>query len=192
MVDNTNLTAKVELRNYFLDNWDYEQPIRIMEAFTGQSRKIYKRAYKDKGLDVTSLDLKGGDGVIKTDNRAFIRDHANDFNFFDFDDYGAPYEQVITLFHNRTSNEPFVLVITDGVARYIGYGHPTKLVSYACRVPLKMKVWGLSSFWNEITQMIYTKITKRYNFKITKAKIITGGNTGKMYYYGFCIERDRS
>lgn len=182
--DNTNFAAKVELRNIFLA--DAPTPTKILECYAGEERKLYNACYE--GMDVTALDLKGGHGVKKIDNRIFIKRHADDYNFFDMDAYGSPYELLVTLAATRKSHDPFIVIVTDGLKLNLNYQHAPKIIQTTSNLSGKLNVPGLFKFHNYFIWYILKSISQKYDIEITNLRI-ANGDCGNMKYFGFSARK---
>lgn len=181
--DNSNPAAKIALRKHFLGA--VPSP-RVLECFAGVERQMYHAVYE--GYDTTSLDLKGGPGVVKIDNRQYLRRHADEYNYFDLDAYGSPFQGLITLVHYRQSEEPFVVVMTDGQKLKMNYKHGSSITAAGANLPPDLIIPCLPLFQEEIIGYILRAIARRYALEITGAKIARG-DTGNMKYYGFIVRK---
>jgi len=181
--DNSNPAAKIALRKLFIECLD--RP-KILECYAGQQRVMFRACYQ--GHDVTALDLKGGPGVKKVDNRPYVRRHADEYNYFDLDAYGSPYPLLVTLFANRRSPDPFAVVVTDGSRLRMNYQHASRIETTAANLPAAMSVPGLVYFQDEIIGYVLRAAAARYGVEITGAKIVTG-DTGNMKYFGFIARK---
>ena len=180
--DNTNTPAKIALRKVFLK---YIDNPKILECFAGVERKM-KVAYE--GYETTALDLKKSPGVKRIDNKIFVSKHADDFNYFDMDAYGSPYELMITLFAKRTISDTFVVIITDGMKLNLNYQHASNIIQTTANLPSKIQVPSLYLFQKELIWYVLKAASKRYNITITHPMIVNG-ETGNMQYYGFVASK---
>lgn len=110
------LSVKVALRQHVLD---HVSPARVLDAFCGCAvmyGAVWRRA---KGyVPCDSAPWAPGDPVrFVCDNRRLLRSlDLRDFNVFDFDAFGSPWEQVLILAARRKwgGGEKGAIVITDG------------------------------------------------------------------------------
>jgi hypothetical protein len=182
MTDHTNLAAKIAIRIYFRDKLKESSniPIKILECYAGEKRDIYKNCYL--GDDVTSLDKKGGHGVIKINNRKFIAAHAQDFNYFDLDAYGDPYELLLNIFRKQ-KNKKFVVVLTDGLWRNLNYGRGGNLIRVIINNKSGISIPALNRHHDFIIALILKTLSRKFDINIEECKIIDDKNN-KMRYLG--------
>lgn len=187
MADNTNLSAKTTLRKHFLSK---VQDPHILECFAGENRKLYNICYKD--YPVTSLDMKLVKGVIKIDNRKFIASQdLTQFNYIDLDAYGSPYELLLNIFHKKQQDDPFIVIITDGLSRNLNYGQGSKLIQTIIQNKSKMSIPCLDRHHEYIIKLILKQFSEKWNIHISQSKIIRE-EKNKMFYLGiFCTPQNR-
>jgi len=180
--DNTNAAAKIELRNLFLSTGP---ATRILECCAGPNRSMYRACYT--GRDVTSLDIKSISGTIRIDNRQYVKNHADEFDFFDVDVYGSPHQLLATLFANRRSSQPFAVVVTDGTGRLLEYGGHHRAHCVSANIPRRMRIPHLHRFSKELVGYFLKALAARYGYTITGGKFI---KCKKMMYYGFVARKN--
>ena len=116
--------AKVALRQHVLDR---VSPARVLDAFCGGGvmyGAVWRKAKAYVPCD--SARWAPGDPVrFVCDNRRLLRClDLGDFNVFDFDAFGSPWEQVLILAARRRwgTGEKGGLVLTDGSALKTRWG----------------------------------------------------------------------
>ncbi len=184
-MDNTNLEAKVALRKHFLSK--IRTP-KILECFAGEERSLYKSCYH--GMDVTALDTKQIKGVLKIDNRDFISSQdLTGYNFFDLDAYGSPYELLLNIFYKKQKDNPFVVIITDGLSRNLNYGTGSKLIQTVIKNQSKISIPCLDRHHEFIIKLILKTFSGKYSIDCRDCKIIREDHN-KMFYLGMlCIPK---
>lgn len=181
--DNTNAPAKIALRKHFLDLMN---PRKILECYAGEERQMYHACYQ--GYDVTALDIKGGRGVKKIDNRRYVRDHADEYDFFDLDAYGSPYPLLVTLLARRTNPAPFVVIVTDGTKLNLNYQHPPHIIAGPARIPKTLAIPGLRRFHGELVHYLLRDMSTHYNVEFSHLVTATG-QLKNMAYFGFVTQK---
>jgi len=182
-LDNTCPAAKIALRNHYLN---LRPPKRILECYGGERREMYHACYE--GYDVTAVDIKKLPNVITVDNRQYLRNHADEYDFFDLDAYGSPDEQLVTLFASRTSPDPFTVVVTDGSKIKLKYEYVSHINTVTARIPIKMHIPGLFRFQDELIWYILLAASRRYSIRISDAKIVRRVLKDRRYY-GFVAQK---
>lgn len=181
--DNTNAPAKIALRKHFLD---LMHPRKILECYAGEERQMYHACYQ--GYDVTALDIKGGRGVKKIDNRRYVRNHADEYDFFDLDAYGSPYPLLATLLARRTNPAPFTVIITDGTKLNLSYQHPPYILGGPARIPKTLAIPGLRRFHGELVHYLLRAMSDHYNVEFSHLVAATG-KLKNMAYFGFIARK---
>lgn len=181
--DNSNPAAKIALRNHFLARCP---PKKILECYAGEHREMYHTCYT--GQDVTALDLKKGENIKTIDNRQYVRTHADEYDYFDMDAYGSPYELLVTLFAHRRSKDPFTVIVTDGTKLQLNYQHASNIVSATANLSVGLQIPQLYRFQDELIWYILRAAATRFGITISDAKIARG-DTGNMKYYGFVAQK---
>lgn len=182
-MDNTNLAAKVTLREHFLGQ--LPRPAQVLECFAGENRHLFKECYTHD--IVTSLDLKPAKDAIRVDNRRFIASYdITAFNYFDLDAYGSPYELLLNIFYRKSEaqvTQPFAVICTDGMARNLGYGKGSKLIQTVINNKTQISIPCLNRHHEFIIKLILKTFTQKYNLDCIDCKIIRE-QANSMFYYG--------
>lgn len=183
--DNSNIEAKVALREYFLSK--IKNPV-VLECFAGENRILYHACYRD--LECTSLDKKTIPGVLSIDNKKFIASRdISGYNFFDLDAYGSPYELMLNIFKKKSlRKDKFVVIITDGMARNLGYGAGSKLIQTIINNQSGVRIPNLNDYHEYIINLMLHKLSNKYNITISESKMVKEETGNRMYYYGILCE----
>jgi len=181
MKDNSNELAKTELREHYLRS--VKNP-KVLECFAGENRKLYHACYEGTVDSITSLDLKQTTGVIRIDNKKFIAStDIEKYNFFDLDAYGDPYELLLNIM-KRKQNEPYVVIITDGLHKTLIYGAGSKLIQTLINNKARIKIPLLNHHHEFIIKIILKKFSDKYKVQMSGIKIIRETTHNKMIYFG--------
>jgi len=184
MTDSTNPEAKIALRKYYLDQYPEDSPPKILDCFTGEEQTIFRALYS-KIPGSVALDLKLIQGAKKIDAKKYIPKHANQFDFFDLDAYGSPFEIIANIAYFRRNNaQSFVICATDGTRLNMNYQHGTRLMRLATNNKKGIAIPRMYKFQDEIIGWILLMIARKWNYQIEDAKMING-DTGNMNYFGF-------
>ena len=190
MTDHTNLAAKIAIRLHFLEKLKSHNSmgIKVLECYAGESRDIYKTCYVSE--ETISLDKKGGKGVIKIDNRKYIAAHASNFNYFDLDAYGSPYELLLNIFKKRKEKEGvFVIIITDGLFRNLNYGKGSNLIKTVINNRAGISIPALNRHHDFIIRLLIKTFMDRFNIKIEECKIIKDEGNQMRYLGMLCVSQ---
>ncbi len=128
------------------------------------------------------------------DNRRLMRTiDLNDFNVFDFDAYGSPWEQCLILGARREmrKGEKIGLVITDGTNMNLKLGGLPVALSLLTGLKQekgKAKISGAGKQHNEISDMAIRKIEEMLNAKITHRSPAVGKKVSRMRYEAIIFE----
>ena len=183
-MDNSNLEAKISLRNHFLE---MIQNPNILEAFAGEHRELYHACYEDR--QVTSLELKKVAGTLTIDNKKFIASaDISKYNFFDLDAYGSPYELMLNIMKKKTGE--YVIILTDGMARNMAYGSGSKLIQTVINNKAGITIPTLHKHHVFIVKLLLKKISEKYHTEITDTKIIREDHNNMIYLGMLCKSID--
>lgn len=181
-MDNSNLSAKITLRNHFLRL--VTRPANVLECFAGAKRELYHACYKSD--NVTGLDIKSSDKTIKIDNKKFIVSaDLSQYNLFDLDAYGSPYELLLNIFNRRSKiGGEFVVILTDGMWLRFGVNnqgsnfHQTIICNYSgIRIP------ALGRHQEFIIKLTLKTLSDKYGIDIKRCKIVREEDN-RMFYIG--------
>lgn len=185
MTEHTNYGAKVALRKHFLKTIKHllsTDKINILECYSGKERRIYNECYSTE--NTTSLDKKGGKGIIKINNRKFIAAHTLEFDYFDLDAYGSPYELLLNIFNKRGKiNTLFVVILTDGLWQKLNYGKGSNLIKTVINNKANISIPALNRHHDFIIKLLFKTFSDKFNIKIEECKIVRDADN-QMRYLG--------
>ena len=180
-MDSTNLSAKVALRNHFLR--EVSRPADVLECFAGAKREISHACYESE--NVIGLDIKTSDKTIKIDNKKFIASaDLSQYNFFDLDAYGSPYELLLNIFNRRSKIAgEFVVVLTEGMWLTLNYGSGSKFIRTMMCNYSGIRIPGLNRHQEFIIKLTLKTLSDKYGIVIKKCKIVREEDN-RMFYIG--------
>ena len=180
-MDSSNLSAKVAMRNHFLRKMS--RPANVLECFAGAKRELYHACYESD--NVTGLDLKTSDKTIKIDNKKFIASaDLSQYNFFDLDAYGSPYELLLNIFNRRSKIiGEFVVILTDGMWRKLLYGSGSKLTRTMICNYSGIQIPCLNRHQEFIIKLTLKTLSDKYKIDIKKCKVVREKDN-LMFYIG--------
>jgi hypothetical protein len=164
--DNTLLSAKVEIRKRLLSRLDSPS---VLDCYAGAGH-IRIACYA--GLPYVGIDQKGGPGLVKMDNRKYLRStDLSPFNFFDLDAYGNPWHQFMIVVSRRSrTRTPFAVVLTDGNAasfpRQDVAAIPMAMKKYI-GIPERMEIPGLLRHQQFIRDLFVGQLLRQYSLSLS-------------------------
>lgn len=117
--------AKMQLRRNALEAVEHPS---VFDAFCGDGhmwQAVWSEAESYLGCDEKQLSLAEKHRRLVCDNKLALRSlDLSQFNIFDFDAYGSPWEQMVILAARRiwAPSERGAVVLTDGTSRKLRYG----------------------------------------------------------------------
>ena len=181
-MDSTNLSAKVALRNHFLNL--ISRPANVLECFAGAKRELYHACYESD--NVTGLDIKSSDKTIKIDNKKFIASaDLKKYNFFDLDAYGSPYELLLNIFNRRSKiRGEFVVILTDGMwLRFSINNQGSNLIQTLISNQSGIKIPALGRHQEFIIKLALKTLSDKYGIDIIECKVVREEDN-RMFYIG--------
>jgi len=181
-MDNSNLTAKIALRNHFLRL--VKRPANVLECFAGVKRELYHACYESD--NVTGLDIKSSDKTIKIDNKKFIASaDLSKYNFFDLDAYGSPYELLLNIFNHRSGIDgEFVAILTDGMwLRFSVNNQGSNFHQTIIANRSGIKIPALGRHQEFIIKLTLKTLSDKYGIDITECKVVQEDDN-RMFYIG--------
>jgi len=183
--DNAPIAAKQQIRLSILDKIDNP---RVCEVFCGAG-EMYNSVWHKAG-DYIGIDKRKFFDERKTicgDAEKAIRTiNLNDYNIFDIDAYGSPYNILSYIVQNRTEKGSVAFVLTDGSAMDLRLGR----VSKGLRELSGIKNHILKRASNVHDELIIEAIRniEKITMKIHSDFVIAKGRTGAaMRYYAFVL-----
>lgn len=111
-VDNANLTAKLELRRYFLRKYHADGDINVLECCQGSGILWRNLKREFPTAKVWGLDLKAKRGRLKVDSARVLCQGGWTQNVVDVDTYGSPFKHWLGMLPNVT--RPLTVFLTIG------------------------------------------------------------------------------
>jgi hypothetical protein len=158
------LRAKIAVRQDVLEDIGAENA-RVFDAYCGDGelyRAVWSKAASCVGCD---LEFYRDERIaFKADNRRVMRAiDLDQFNIFDMDSYGSPWEQLYILATRRKvkPGELVAIVLTEGQGMKLKLGGMSIALSRLTGVPLWMD--GLSKFQDELIDRALHRVAKMMN-----------------------------
>jgi hypothetical protein len=118
--DNSNLSAKLALRRYFLRKYHADGSARVLDCTEGEGI-IWNRLRKEGPVQsYLGLDKKERRGGLTIDSRKVLANPRIEQDVIDIDTYGSPWKHVIALMRHR--QKPVTVFLTFGDAGIAGPG----------------------------------------------------------------------
>jgi hypothetical protein len=179
--------AKIAIRSNVLNHLGSEAS--VFDAFAGTGvmyRAVWHRAAHYVGCD--QRWVRDGRLAYVCDNRRVLRAiDLSKFSIFDFDAYGAPFEQAIIVADRRPvkAGELIGLTITDGAgAAFIGNVIPG---SVALLAGLKPGMVGLLRRRDEVLDRVIAGLAKRMRCDVVKRWQAKGKTGASVRYIGLVL-----
>jgi len=183
--------AKVGVRERVLEAIGADKA-RVFDAFAGEGtmhREVWCKAAGYTGCDTDWF--KDGRLAYVGDNRRVMRAiDLGQFNVFDFDSYGSPWEQVTILAARRPlqPGEVLGMVLTEGLGLKMNMGGVSKAFAKLARIKYHMP--GMGAAREEIIERALREVCRRMHAKI-KSRWQADGNKGsRVSYMGLVLTSD--
>lgn len=112
--DNSNMTAKLKLRRYFLEKYHPAGDGRVFDCCQGEG-EIWRRLRRDcQVASYWGVDLKPKKGRLKIDSIRVLEQPGWTDNIIDIDTYGSPWAHWLAMLPHVT--EPMTVFLTIGIA----------------------------------------------------------------------------
>ena len=187
--NNAKTNAKKELRQSVFSEISNQ---KVIEVFCGSGEMyhaVWKDAEKYTGIDkVKFFDERH---TICGDAEKAIRlININDYNIFDIDAYGSPYEILNYIIDKiDDSNRKIGFVITDGINMDLKLGRVClglrRFVDYDHHIAKRAHI-----LHDEFINIVIDNIKNRLKGCISNFKIAHGNKGSNMRYYSFIVNRD--
>ena len=173
--------AKITLRLRVLE---HVKPASVFDAFCGLG-EMYRAAWHQAdtyvGCDARPWALDQEPKRFVADNRLALRSlDLEHFNVFDFDAYGAPWDQMLILARRRTwqPGERGAVVLTDGSSGKLRWGAMSTSMSQLLGID-RDNLPRSADTSQPIQSMLLKKWTTASNLKILKCWRAEGNGSGK-------------
>lgn len=183
--DNAPITAKQQIRLSILDK--INNP-RVCEVFCGAGemyRSVWHEAEDYMGIDKRKF-FDERVTICGDAEKAIRTINLNDYNIFDIDAYGSPYNILSYIVQNRTEKGELAFVLTDGSAMDLRLGR----VSRGLRELSGIKNHVLkraSNIHDELIIEVVKNIEKITGKKSSNFVIAKGKTGAAMRYYAFIL-----
>lgn len=183
------LAAKVEIRENVLAAIGADRA-SVFDAFAGEGqlhRRVWIRANLYVGCDL--LWFRDDRLMYVADSRRVLRAvELDQFNIFDFDAYGSPWEHAIILCARRqvAPGERIGLVLTEGSLLKIKMGGMPLALGLLSRLPLRMAGTGRAR--TQVLNRALAEICRRLNCRVIKRWEAKGRTGAAMIYFGLVLE----
>ena len=179
--DNSTVEGKVKLRRKHLP-----KNSNVLDLFCGNGN-IYKGAYKNNCNMYVGIDKEKVHSEIlcvKQDNIVFVEHNdISEFNVFDLDAYGCPWELFYRIIR-KLSKKEVIFFITDGLVTFQKMnGNVNKFVSATERIPMGFNIPGINRFYVDIFATMLKDIERRYNYHTEEAKYFHNSKRTVYYWY---------
>lgn len=187
--NNAKTTAKKEIRDGVLDLFERSH---VLEVFCGAGdmyKSVWSRADTYKGIDkVKYFDCR--DTICGDAMKAVSTIDLTEFNIFDIDAYGSPYE-ILSCIINRIDkkHDKYGFVITDGVSMDLRLGRICAGIRVLTGINHHI-VKNASFMHDELIGDIIKSVCKEIGGDVTHFKIAKGKTGAAMRYYAFVISKN--
>lgn len=164
---------------------------RVFDAFAGSGkmhREVWHQASHYVGCDLKWYRDNRSAFVAK--NQRVLRCiDLQDFNIFDLDAYGAPWEQATIVAARRklAPGERIGLALTDGSGLNLKMGTCSKALAALCRLP-NNKIPGLNNVHAVLTERAVNELAARMNGKVVEKWEYVRPSVNMMRYTAIVIE----
>lgn len=183
------LAAKIQMRERILEQI---QPARVLDLFCGH-RHLWEAVWRHAGSYVACDAAPWAIGEaprFACDNRRLLRclDLAQ-FNVFDLDAFGSPWEQMVILAARRRwkKGELGALAITDGSTLKTRWGGLPNAMRILCGLAGE-KIAPTMADSEELRRVAIAGFVRRAGVKVSKQWEAVGPPPAFVYYAAICFE----
>jgi hypothetical protein len=132
--DNGDLSAKINLRKYFLDKY-HQGKFSVFECCQGE-QKIWGKLKKLYLCDVWGVDLKPKKGRLKLDSERYLAKSGWQEDVIDIDTYGSPWDHFFAMLPNVSKPVTCFLTIGNtGLTKLSPNSHGAKHIKFPSNTP---------------------------------------------------------
>lgn len=190
--DNAKITAKHALRSGAVSMLA-SQKTHVLEVFCGKG-EMYEAVWSEcnsyLGIDKRKFQDKRA-VLIGDAMSALLQVNCSEYNIFDIDAYGSPYEclaEIVKQLEQKNKHKRIAFCITDGVQMDLRMGNIT--LSMACLSGINVKkISRAHKLHDVIIARIIDHIASRLHCNVIDKKIAIGATGSGMRYYSFVIEK---
>lgn len=175
------MKAKIELRRHVLE---HISPARVFDGFAGRGemfRACWSATQFYVGCDLTWTITDPG-RRFAVDNRRVLRSiDLQQFNVFDFDAFGCPWEQMVILAARRSwgAGERGAVVLTDGTSLKGRFGGASAGLKNLCGLHKNIGLAPSDASSKAQQSIAMTEWCRRANVKPIRLWRAEGNSTGK-------------
>jgi len=163
----------------------------VLEVFCGSGEmyeKVWHKANKYTGIDkVKQFDKRHT--ICGDAQKAITIVDLNEYNIFDIDAYGSPYEILDYITRQILNQNVIGFVLTDGTNMDLRLGRVCKGLRSMAGIKNQI-LKRASSIHNDIISLVVAETEKRLNGKASRFQLAVGRTGSAMRYYSFIITRD--
>jgi hypothetical protein len=188
--------AKAKIRGSVLDEIGAEAA-SVFDAFAGEGemfKAVWSRAGKYVGCDNTAWypdDQRMA--FAKADNRRVLRAiDLRDYNIFDLDAHGSPWEQLYLIAARRPvePKEIIGVVLTEGLGLKMNMGGLGKAMAKLARV--KTHLPGMGAARSDLIERALGEVCRMMRVTIVKRWQATGNKGSRVTYIGLVLRGDEN
>jgi hypothetical protein len=187
------LQAKIAIRENVLAAIEPERAV-VFDAFAGEGQlhtRVWSKARRYVGCDFNWY--RDGRELYVGDSRNVMRAiDLSQFNIFDFDSHGSPWEHVVILCARRpvTPGERLGIVVTEGSRVDIQYGHLSTGLAELVGAGGKAKPTGMAreKIYNQLIDRAVQATARRLNCTIVDRWEARPATTRLVSYVGLVLE----
>lgn len=182
--DNHNLSAKQELRAYFLSRYDTGNH-DVADCFQG-SGKVWAQLIVQYGVKkYLGLDVKKQRGRLAIDSAQYLKSEGWSHNVIDLDSYGSPWKHYFAALQNMPKRATIFLTI--GMIRIGGGGNLQKEVERIIGIDRLNVPASIKGALNEFCIKYCLQCCYGYGINIIEARESVAEGNAK--YIGLRLER---
>ena len=183
--DNAQISAKEEIRKKILSK--IENPC-VLEVFCGAGemyQKVWANAEKYTGIDKRKF-FDERNTICGDAEKAIRVVDLEQYNIFDIDAYGSPYNILSYIILNRRFTDQVAFVLTDGSAMDLRLGRVSKGLRELSGIKNHV-LKKASNIHDELILKVIENIEKITRKKATNFMIAKGRTGAAMRYYAFIL-----
>ena len=179
---------KIQLRRNVLDVMGADR-VAVLDLFAGTGAMhdaVWHQANCYVGCDLKWAEHQARVDYV-CDNRRLLRTlNLDEFNVFDLDAYGSPWEQVIIIAGRRRAlagpDDAIGLVLTDGAGMNARFGGINQTMASIAGVSSDLRGAGKQKNWKDLTIRALRGAARRMGGTVTDLWFAEGANHRAMIY----------
>lgn len=186
--DNHNLSAKLELRRYFLRKYHRDDYPRVLDCCQGNGR-IWSALRGEFDFSYWGVDLKPKAGRLKLDSVRILAQHGWIDTVIDIDTYGSPWRHWLAMLPNVT--RPLTVFLTIG---WLG-------IKQGSIGHLELDGMGLRFRRLTVPEGLYSRLAhlsvrhmlaRAADYQLRLIEVVEAVTTGGARYFGVRVEPSKS